>query len=385
MYLINSTNFIHTYQNSVSAPAISRRRCLVLIIFLICIFTLTAPLYASQVCKQFSGKVLDMRTIEPLSGVSVSIRCFDADKMEVKTDDNGKFSISEVPYGAYKVTISKEGYASDVTKINITQPYVRYDSTIESERDKDNRTRSDFEEEHPEEAKKRKITITDAPEFLPKNNLYGASGLLELPDTSVMTENHYRVGYGVLRSRRMKSIGGAYRESNFATSFSYGLSQNFEANVFAMQNFAELSGNSPFFMNKTGISVKYSNLANYKATQQKFPYSVLYTHTNDGTDEINIPVEIASGDNKFYFIPSYESHGGKVKFHLGYQKPLFVDHRKGSFMFEFLQDDKNRWNIMNGGFRFEFKNDSAINLFVLTDQTVAKRMSTGISGTMLFR
>jgi len=305
--------------------------------------------------------------------------------MEVKTGEDGKFIISEVPYGAYKVTISKEGYASDVTKINITQPYVRYDSTIESERDKDNRTRSDYDEEHPEEARKKKITISDVPEFLPKNNLYGASGLLELPDTSVMTENHYRVGYGVMRSRRMKSVGGAYRESNYATSFSYGLSQNFEANIFAMQNFSKLATTSPFFVDKTGISVKYSNTVNYKAADQKYPYSVLYTHSNDGTDEIDIPIEIASGDNKFYFVPAYESHGGKVKFHLGYQKPLFIDHRKGSFMMEFIQDDKNRWNIINGGLRFEFKNDSAINLFVLTDQTLAKRMSTGISGTMLFR
>lgn len=385
MYLINSTNCIHTFPNSVSISITSRRQCLVLITLLILFFAFTAPLYASQICKQFSGKILDMRTIEPLCGASVSIRCLDADKMDAKTDENGKFELSEVPYGAYKVTISKEGYTSDITKINISQPYVRYDSTIESERDKDNRTRSDYEQEHPEEAKKKKITITDVPEFLPKNNLYGASGLLELPDTSVMTENHYRVGYGVMRSRRMKSVGGSYRESNFATSFSYGLSQNFEANVFAMQNFSELSTNSPFFVNKTGISVKYSNSVNYKATDQKFPYSILYSHTNDGTDEINIPVEIASGDNKFYFVPAYESHGGKVKFHLGYQKPLFVDHRKGSFMMEFLQDDKNRWNIMNGGLRFEFKNDSAINLFMLTDQTVNKRMSTGISGTMLFR
>jgi len=401
MYLINSKNCIHTYRNSADAATVGTRTAYSLFsILLILIFSSLPPAYAAEkFCHSVSGVVYDLRTLAPLPEALVTIASpVSSEKYEAKTDDNGKYEIFDIPFGIFNVAVSKKEYRPDTIKLNVDRPYVRYDTSIESERDFANREGVGADETR-REGLDGKLAISDVPEFTAKNNIFGTSGLIELPDCRTMPTGSYRVGYSVMRSRVTK--GGSYKESNYSTSLGVGVSQNIEASVFALQNFSRGAANQlasvpagaapvkfpAIFYEQTGASLKYSNSINLKKGGKKYNYAVMLTHTNDGTDELVLPIELpvsSDPDEKFILSPSYMSQGGLVYWDFSYIKPLFVDHRKLSCMIEFIQDSKHRWNIINGGLRLEFKNDSSIDLFLLTDQNV-RRTTTGLGASMLFK
>lgn len=442
MYLINLRNYTHTYQNSTDAgrpsmpglPAVpvhfqlSRIKnhllTVVLAALLCAAFLCSGPVSfqgkafagsADEKCRTFSGTIYDLRTLDPLAGAVVSVRSGDkkGDYFETKTGDNGKYSLYDIPAGTYTVKVSREEYISDSIRLHLKKPYERYDASIESERDFARKNTPDYERNVDRYAAEEDedygvygrdgagtLEMSPAPEFSPKDNFNGVSGFFNLPDCSVMPYCAYRLSYGIQRSKRLSSPATPYVESNYSTAVGYGLAENMEMAVFAFQHFdadvkpmvvpatATTAARAvpPFYSDRTGVSLKYAGKYKYRQTSQVFPYSLLYTHYNDGSDEVAIPVEIVSQfSGKFYFIPTYISRlGGKVHFNFAYNKPLFIDHRKLSYMMEFVQNDKHRWNIINAGFRLEFKNDSAANFFLLTDSE-KKRMSVGVSGTMLFK
>jgi len=409
MYLINSKNFTLTYLNSVKfirrSAMLPYAHIFLFCAILITIFLNAAPVMAVEaVCRSFSGSIYDMRTVEPIAGVTVSLSAPGADLFEARTDENGKYIFNEVPAGKYMVKVSKPGYISDSIKLNLSKSYERYDTSIESERDNKKRNSPDYEkiasddDEWGTGSAQGDITLSPSPMFSPKDNIYGVSGFYQLPDCRVLPLGAYRVSYGVMRSRRTSGPSTPYSESNYSTAVSYGLSENVEMSVFAFQHFKDVKPTvipavapalptlvPAFFSNRTGISLKYCGELKYKQNNQIFPYSLVYSHYNDGSDEVAIPIEFDSELGKLYFIPTYISRlGGNVHFNIAYNKPLFIDHRKLSYMMEFIQDDKHRWNVINGGFRLEFKNDSCVNLFVLSD-TGRKRLTTGISGSILFK
>lgn len=404
--MINSRNFIHTFRNSADVPG--RKPLPAFPVFLLAFLTVLvffqiavspAPARAGErACHSLSGFVYDLRTLSPLPGARVTVESTVAsDKYTTETDANGHYEIFEVPYGVFRVTAGHRDYRSDSIKLNIDRTDVRYDTSIESERDYLNRTGGDDDQRR--EGLDGKLVVEEVKDFAPKNNIFGVTGLIELPDCRTMEPGSYRVGYSIMRSRMTK--GGSYKESNYSTSLGVGVSENVEASVFALQNFTKGSANQlaaapagaaavklpGIFYEQTGASIKYSNSLNLKKDGKKFNYALMLTHTNDGTDEIALPFEVpVSSDpaEKFILTPSYMSQGGLVYWDFAYLKPLFIDHRKLSCMIEFIQDSKHRWNIINGGLRLEFKNDSSIDLFMITDQNV-KRITTGLGATMLFK
>jgi hypothetical protein len=365
-------------------------------------------------CRAFSGTVYDLRTLDILSGAVVTLQSGKkGDAYQTKTGENGKFSFYDIPAGTYTVKVSKDGYISDSIKLNLKKTYERYDTSIESQRDFERRNTPEYERNINRYANDDQdedgggyssgggsISMSPAPAFSPKDNFNGVSGFYNLPDCSVIPYGASRISYGVHRSKRLSSPATPYVESNYSTAVGYGLSENVEVSAFAFQHFSKNIAPMivpatattarrivpPFYADRTGVSLKYAGKFQYKETGQVFPYSLLYSHYNDGSDEVAIPIEIVSQTHgKFYFIPTYISRlGGNVHFNMAYYKPLFIDHRKLSYMMEFVQNDKHRWNIINAGFRLEFKNDSAVNLFILSDSE-KKRMSTGISGSILFK
>ena len=438
MYLINLKNFTPIYQNStdgglrLSGP---RRFAALLKLFLTTLLFLSVislsinggdspslnklSAQESQLkCGTFGGTVYDLRTLDPLAGAIVTIKAgAKGDSFEARTGENGKYAIYDIPAATYTVKVSKEGYISDTVKLNLKKSYERYDTSIESERDYARKNEPDYERNINKYAENEdedsaadgyaydektgnSIKLSPAPAFSPKDNFNGVSGFYNLPDCSVMPYGAYRLSYGVQRSKRLSSPATPYVESNYSTALGYGLGENIEMSVFAFQHFSKNIQPMiipaaapalprvvpPFYTDRTGISLKYAGIYKYKDMNQVFPYSLVYTHYNDGSDEVAIPIEIVSQlRGKFYFIPTYISRlGGNAHFNLAYYKPLFIDHRKLSYIMEFVQNDKHRWNIINAGFRLEFKNDSSMNLFLLSDSE-QKRLSVGIGGTMLFK
>lgn len=447
MYLINLKNYTPTYQSSINLSRPCRGRAflnrpgavmshLFSVKFLfILVLALSAVIFgggydfnlnraaaagpSDNNCRTFSGTVYDLRTLDILPGAVVTLQSGKkGDAYQAKTGENGKYAFYDIPAGTYTVKVSKDGYISDSIRLNLKKSYERYDTSIESQRDFERRNTPDYERninryagdegEYEDGANESggyssgggSVSMSAAPAFSPKDNFNGVSGFYNLPDCSVIPYGASRIGYGVQRSKRLSSPATPYVESNYSTAVGYGLAENLEVSAFAFQHFSKNIAPMvvpatattaerivpPFYADRTGISLKYADKFQYKETGQVFPYSLLYTHYNDGSDEVAIPIEIVSQmHGKFYFIPTYISRlGGNVHFNMAYYKPLFIDHRKLSYMMEFVQNDKHRWNIINAGFRLEFKNDSAVNLFVLSDSE-KKRMSTGISGSILFK
>lgn len=440
MYLINSRNFTHTYLNSTDGGILRLRgdrpfsvffqnaslkktyMCFILQTLLCAVVSFMALLAfpaaraeaaqtaAGERCRTFSGSVYDLRTLDPLAGAVVSVRTAGGDNFEARTGEDGKYSLYDIPAGTCTVKVSKDGYISDSVRLHLKKSYERYDVSIESERDYErknspeydrniNRYAGEGEEGGENYSGGGSLGVTLAPAFSPKDNFKGNSGFYELPDCSAMPYGAYRLSYGVQRSKRLSSPATPYTESNYSTAVGYGLAENFEASVFAFQHFgtprsifipatATTAAREvpPFYADRTGVSLKYAGKYNYKDAGMKFPYALLYTHYNDGSDEVAVPVEFPSQfSGKFYFIPTYISRlGGNVHFNFAYYKPLFIDHRKLSYAMEFVQNDRHRWNVINAGLRLEFRNDSAANLFLLSDSE-KKRLSVGVSGTMLFK
>ena len=429
MFLISLKNYTHTFLNLINLifrrlrlcpqalpPFFSRNFILnsskfLIAAFVIFTFGVFNFIYVDEcaggepLCRSFNGFVYDLRTMEPVEDALVSLTCPGViEKYESLTTTNGKFEIFDVPYGLYKIKVSKTGYKDDVLKTNINKTYMRYDTSIESERDSNNK--SSGNDENSDSAPRNNarptagagsLTVDEVPEFSPKNNLYGVTGLIELPDCLVTPEGHYRIGYGVMRSRRTKSIGGSYKESNYSVNFGYGLSKNLEVSVFALQSFSSTQSAQfipaqgstpaillpPFFTDKAGFSLKYSNTIGYRDSL-KYPYAFVFTNTNDGTTEISMPVSVPIGGDEIIIRPVYRSSAKSLLFDLAYQKPLFTDHRRLSLMLEMLSNDKHGYNTINGGLRAEFKNDSAVNFNLMTDQDTY-RLTTGLSATMLFK
>ena len=431
MFLINLKNYIHTFLNLING-AIWRLRLLTqaLALFyrkmpfpdfsnlipsaltsIICItmslsfFIHSLPCAAAEsVCRSFNGFIYDIRTLDPVEDADISLSCAgSAERYEAKSAGDGKFEIFDVPYGLYKISVSKAGYKTDSLKTNINKTYMRYDTSIESERDSENKAISPDDVSANTGRNGRPtagagaIKIDGETEFAPKNNLYGVTGLIELPDCLVTPEGHYRIGYGVMRSRRTKSIGGSYKESNYSVNFGYGLTENLEVSVFALQSFSSTQSAQfipaqgstpaavlpPFFTDKAGFSIKYSNSARYR-DGLKYPYAFVFTNTNDGTTEVSMPVSVPVGGDDIIIRPVYKSNLKALTCDLAYKKPLFNDHRRLSLMLELIGDDKYRYNTINGGLRAEFKNDSAVNFNLMTDQNTY-RLTTGVSATMLFK
>ncbi len=444
MYLINLRSYTLTYLNLISVSRLRGRngftrpgavfgllnsvKFIILLtlslsaVFFGCGYDFSFSAAAAQSfggnCRAFSGTVYDLTTLDTLCGAVVTLQSGKkGDAYQTKTGENGKYSFYDIPAGTYTVKVSKDGYIADSLKLNLKKSYERYDTSIESRRDYERRNAPDYDrnisrcagDENEVEGGVNGsggcgsgggIFISPAPDFSPKDNFNGVSGFYNLPDCSVIPYGASRISYGIHRSKRLSSPATPYIESNYSAAVGYGLAENIEVSAFAFQHFSRDIAPivvpatatqaqrvvPPFYADRTGISLKYAGKFEYKEDGRIFPYSLLYSHYNDGSDEVAIPFEIVSQmHGKFYFIPTYISRlGGNVHFNIAYYKPLFIDHRKLSYMMEFVQNDNHRWNIINAGFRLEFKNDSAVNLFVLSDSE-RKRMSTGISGSILLK
>ena len=202
MFLINLKNYIHTFLNLIN-EAIWRLRLLTqtlarfyrkmlfsnfsnlipsALTSIICItmsfFICNLPCAAAEsVCRSFNGFIYDIRTLDPVEDACISLSCAgSAERYESKSAGDGKFEIFDVPYGLYKISVSKAGYKTDSLKTNIIKTYMRYDTSIESERDLDNKAIS------PDDVSKSAvrngrptagagaIKIDAGTEFAPKNN-----------------------------------------------------------------------------------------------------------------------------------------------------------------------------------------------------------------------
>jgi len=68
---------------------------------------------ATEVNTSFQGTVDDVTNYKPVSDVKLTLISADS-KLEkvIKTDDQGKFVVDNIPAGAYKVSFEKDGYES---------------------------------------------------------------------------------------------------------------------------------------------------------------------------------------------------------------------------------------------------------------------------------
>lgn len=347
-----------------------------------------------------SGTIFDLTTFTPLSNVSIKVKLPNQEILETKTNDEGKYVIYNIPIGPCIVTVEKKGFITDTTKLFLKKAFERYDVSIESEHEKQKRENEFNITQSTDNTldSNAQIKTTFIHEFLPCDNFRGVSGFYELPDCLVLPTNSYRLNYNVFRSKRLSDPATPYYESNYITAISYGLTENIEISGFVFKHFNEPSPfilpNTnpikivpPFFNDHTGFSVKYTSKTTINKKHNKMlNYAFCISHLNDDTLEIYMPVLLPiTNDASFYLIPTYMSqYDNKIYFHLAYNKLLFIDHRKLSLNVELVQTKNYQWDIINGGLRLEFKNDSAINLFILSNSQ-QKRLTFGIGGTMLFR
>jgi outer membrane receptor protein involved in Fe transport len=100
-------------------------------------------IYAADVLTGIvSGKVIDSKTKEPLESTTVIIRKINANEkspLGINTDKNGRFTINNIPYGNYKLSVSSVGYqtfeqdislSNDVKKINLDQILLTEESEL---------------------------------------------------------------------------------------------------------------------------------------------------------------------------------------------------------------------------------------------------------------
>jgi len=95
-------------------------------LFLVLAFMLTLPSFATtdpaDKLGKITGTVIDKTLQEPIPYVTVAIKSLSGDIITGGvTDDNGKFSISDIPEGKSMVSIQYIGYKTYTSEINITR------------------------------------------------------------------------------------------------------------------------------------------------------------------------------------------------------------------------------------------------------------------------
>lgn len=102
-------------------------KCLTLVVLMLCLLAGTAM--AATVGK-ITGVISDSQTKEPLIGVSVSVV---GTTMGAMTNENGQYSILNVPVGTYMLRLSAVGYATvEISNVEVSADLATYQNEVMS-------------------------------------------------------------------------------------------------------------------------------------------------------------------------------------------------------------------------------------------------------------
>ena len=80
---------------------------------------------SSQAVQTFSGNVIDQKTENPVSAMTVQVEHIETNKkFEVETNKEGVFKFEKLPVGKYELVVTDKDYNKDAFKFEVTETHI---------------------------------------------------------------------------------------------------------------------------------------------------------------------------------------------------------------------------------------------------------------------